>query len=64
MHHLLSLEEIQINFNPFILETGKIVKGPLAAFLHHCQILNKGFGYHLFISNSTTDRELELFANY
>ena len=61
MQHLLLLEEIQINFNPFILESGKIIKGPLAAFLHHCKILNKGFGYHLFIPDSSTDRELELF---
>lgn len=61
MQHLLSLEETQINFNPFILASGKIIKGPLAAFLHHCQILNKGFGYHLFIPDSSTDRELELF---
>lgn len=60
--HLLSLEETQLNFNPFILESGKIIKGPLAAFLHHCQILNKGLGYHLYIDESSTDREIDAFC--
>jgi energy-coupling factor transporter transmembrane protein EcfT len=32
MQNLLSLEEIQLNFNPYTLESGKIITGPLAAF--------------------------------
>jgi len=62
MHNLLSLEETQLNFNPFTLESGKIIKGPLAAFLHHCQILHKGLGYHLYIPESSTDREIDTFC--
>ena len=62
MQHLLSLEETQLNFNPFTLESGKIIKGPLAAFLHHCQILHKGLGYHLYIPESSTDREIDAFC--
>lgn len=62
MQHLLSLEETQLNFNPFTLASGKTIKGPLAAFLHHCQILHKGLGYHLFIPESSTDREIEAFC--
>lgn len=62
MQDLLSVEETQINFNPFILESGNVVKGPLAAFLHHCQILHKGLGYHLFIPESSTDREIDAFC--
>jgi len=62
MHNLLSLEETQLNFNPFTLESGKIIKGPLAAFLHHCQILHKGLGYHLYIPESSTDREIDAFC--
>lgn len=59
---LLSFEEIQLNFTPYTLGSGKIIKGPLAAFLHHCQILQKGLGYHLYIPESSTDRELEAFC--
>jgi Ca2+/Na+ antiporter len=62
MQRLLSFEEIQLNFNPFILKSGKIIKGPLAAFLHHCQILHKGLGYHLYIHESSTDREIDAFC--
>lgn len=62
MQHLLSLEETQLNFNPFTLTSGKIIKGPLAAFLHHCQILHKGLGYHLYIPESSTDREIDAFC--
>jgi len=62
MQHLLSLEETQLNFNPFTLESGKIIKGPLAAFLHHCQILHKGLGYHLYIPESSADREIDAFC--
>ena len=62
MQHLLSLEETQLNFNPFTLASGKIIKGPLAAFLHHCQILHKGLGYHLYIPESSTDREIDAFC--
>ena len=62
MQQLLSLEETQLNFNPYILESGNIIKGPLAAFLHHCQILQKGLGYHLYIPESSTDREIEDFC--
>lgn len=62
MQNLLSLEETQLNFNPFILESGKKIKGPLAGFLHHCQIMQKGLGYHLYIPESSTDREIEAFC--
>lgn len=58
MSNLLSLEETQLNFNPFILESGKIIKGPLAAFLHHSQTLQKAVGYHLYIPESSSDREI------
>ncbi|MCW8834267.1 MAG: DUF2982 domain-containing protein [Colwellia sp.] len=60
--NLLSLEETQLNFNPFTLASGEKIKGPLAAFLYHCQTLHKGLGYHLYIHESSTDRELEAFC--
>jgi len=62
MQHLLPLEATQLNFNPFTLASGKIIKGPLAAFLHHCQILHKALGYHLYIPESSTDRETDAFC--
>jgi hypothetical protein len=62
MRNLLSLEEAQLNFNPFTLASGKIIKGPLAAFLHHCQMLHKGLGYHLYVHESSTDRDIDAFC--
>ncbi|NQY62668.1 MAG: DUF2982 domain-containing protein [Alteromonadaceae bacterium] len=62
LHQLLSMEDTQLNFSNYKLKTGKILKGPLAAFMHHSQILFKGFGYHLFIPNASMDRENEEFC--
>jgi len=62
IHQLLSLEQGQLNFSPYQLLSGKIVKGPLAAFLHHSQAIYTGFGYHLVIPESNTDRELDEFC--
>lgn len=58
VNQLLTLEDTQLNFDPYVLSSGNIVKGPIAAFLHHCQILQKSIGYHLYIPESSTDREL------
>jgi hypothetical protein len=62
MHGLLSFEEAQLNFDSFTLSSGEIIKGPLAAFLYHCQTLHKAYGYHLYLPESSTDRELEQFC--
>ena len=62
MQNLLLLEEVQLNFTPYSLESGKKIKGPLAAFLYHCQVLQKGLGYHLYLPETSTDRELEDFC--
>ncbi len=62
IHQLLSLEQGQLNFSPYQLSSGKVVKGPLAAFLHHSQAIYTGFGYHLVIPESNTDRELHEFC--
>lgn len=62
MQQLLSSEEAELNFTPFTLQSGKIIKGPIAAFLHHCQSLHKGLGYHLYIHESSTDREIDDFC--
>jgi len=60
---LLSLEESLLNFNGFTLSSGQIIKGPLAAFLYHCQALHNAFGFHLYLPESSTDRELNDFCS-
>lgn len=57
----LSLEQIQINFTPFTLQSGLIVSGPIGAFLHHCQNLHSALGYHLYLPETSMDRELNDF---
>ena len=62
MHQLISLEQSQLNFSPYQLLSGELVKGPLAAFLHHSQTLYSSFGYHLVIPESSIDRGLNEFC--
>ena len=59
---LLSFEEAQLNFTPFVLTSGGVIKGPLAAFLHHSKMLHNAMGYHLYIDEPSTDRELDDFC--
>ena len=61
IQQLLSLEEIQINFKPFTLQSGVKVSGPVGAFLHHCQSLRSALGYHLYLPETSMDRELHDF---
>jgi energy-coupling factor transporter transmembrane protein EcfT len=58
---LLSLEQIQINFTPFPLQSGAQISGPIAAFLHHCESLQSALGYHLYLPETSMDRELNDF---
>lgn len=60
--HYLTIEESILNFDPFILPSGEILKGPLAAFLHHSTVLNKALGFHLFLPETAIDRELNEFC--
>ena len=58
----LTIEQGILNFDPFILSSGEILKGPLAAFLHHSTVLHKTLGYHLFLPETAIDRELNEFC--
>ncbi|PKG86465.1 DUF2982 domain-containing protein [Colwellia sp. 75C3] len=58
----LTIEQSILNFEPFILPSGEVLKGPLAAFLHHCTVLHKALGYHLFLPETAIDRELNEFC--
>jgi len=49
-----------ISFDPFILN-GKTYKGPIAAWLFRTEQLASVYGYHLFLSETTFDRELDEF---
>lgn len=54
----LTLEQCQLNFEPFQLPSGEKLIGPLAAFLHHSTLLKIAFGYHLYIPETAIDRGL------
>lgn len=55
---LLTLEQCQLCFDPFELPSGELLKGPLAAFFHHCTVLQSALGYHLYLPETAMDREL------
>ena len=62
MQGLLTLEESHLNFDSFTLASGQLIKGPLAAFLYHCKTLEKAFSYHLYLPESSTDRDIAEFC--
>lgn len=62
-NQLLTTEQSVINFSPYKTSTGEVIKGPLAAFFHQCEVLHKALGYHLYINISSMDRNPEEFAN-
>jgi len=61
VNKLLSLEQIQLNFTPFTLQSGLEISGPIGAFLHHCKTLQFALGYHLYLPETSMDRELNDF---
>ncbi len=61
VQRLLSLEQIQLDFTPFTLHSGASISGPIGSFLHHCQSLQSALGYHLYLPETSMDRELNDF---
>ncbi|TYK65180.1 DUF2982 domain-containing protein [Colwellia echini] len=59
----LTLEQSQLNFDPYILPSGEVLKGPIAAFMHHTTLLHSALGYHLFLPQTALDRELNEFCS-
>ena len=49
-----------INFEPYTLND-IIYKGPIAAWLHRSEQLAKAYGYHLYLPESSLDRNLNHF---
>lgn len=61
-NQLITLEQGIINFEPYQLSNGRIIKGPLAAFLHHSQVLHQALGAHLFISANNLNGPINNFV--
>lgn len=59
---LITLEQGVLNFEPYTLTSGEVIKGPLAGFLHHCEILHQALGAHLFISASSLNSSIDDFV--
>ncbi|MGB1262323.1 MAG: DUF2982 domain-containing protein [Cognaticolwellia sp.] len=59
---LISLEQGILNFEPFVLSDSTVIKGPLAAFLHHSQVLHQALGAHLFIAANNLNSPIEGFV--
>jgi len=63
LHQLMTIEQAQINFEPYTLSNGEIIKGPIAAFLHQSEQLSSALGYHLFLPADSFDRSIDEFAS-
>jgi hypothetical protein len=61
-HQLLTLEQSILNFEPYKLDNGEVIKGPLAAFLHHSEQLFNALGAHLFISSGSLNNSITEFS--
>jgi len=62
LHQLMTIEQSQLNFQPFILSNGEHIKGPIAAFLHQSEQLYQAFGYHLYLPADSFDRSIDEFT--
>jgi len=60
-HQLISAEQSIINFTAYIDDNGNEITGPIAAFLHHSELLKNALGYHLYLPESSLDREINEF---
>ena len=60
--NLITFQQGIINFEPFQLKNGEIIRGPLAAFLHHSQILHQAYGAHLFITANNLNSSIDNFV--
>jgi len=57
-HQLISAEQSVINFTAYVNNNGNEITGPIAAFLHHSELLKSALGYHLYIPESALDRDI------
>ncbi|REL26864.1 DUF2982 domain-containing protein [Thalassotalea euphylliae] len=57
---LLTIEQAQINFSPY-KHNDKLIKGPIALYMHHTQALSTAYGYHIYLPLSALDRSADDF---
>ncbi len=64
----VSWQETQMNFEPFTMKSGHVVKGPTAAWLHQMQILRLVYGCDLYVPCNSFKQEADeiiaLFKSY
>ena len=61
-HNLLTIAQGVLNFEPYTLSNGEIIKGPMAAFLHHSEVLHQALGAHIFIAANNLNSSIEDFV--
>jgi Ca2+/Na+ antiporter len=61
-HNLMALSDGVMSFEPYKLSSGEIISGPLAAFIYHSKALEAAFGYHLFVPETSIDRDISNFC--
>lgn len=59
---LITFEQGILNFEPYVLTHGEVIKGPLAAFLHHSEVLHQALGAHIFIAASNLNSSINDFV--
>jgi hypothetical protein len=59
---LITFEQGILNFEPYVLRNGVVLKGPLAAFMHHSEVLHQALGAHLFISANNLNGSINDFV--
>lgn len=59
---LITFEQGILNFEPYLLSNGNVIKGPLAAFMHHSKVLHQALGAHLFISATNLNGSINDFV--
>ena len=60
--NLITFAQGILNFEPYKLSDGAIIKGPMAAFLHHSEVLHQALGAHIFISANNLNSSIEDFV--
>ncbi|SEL31715.1 Protein of unknown function [Colwellia chukchiensis] len=62
-HQLIPLNQGVLNFSPYSMRDGSVLKGPMAAFLHHSAALEQALGAQLFISANSLNGSIDDFVH-
>jgi hypothetical protein len=61
-HQLIRFEQGMLNVAPYVLSGGEVIKGPMAAFLHHSAALHQALGAHIFIPANNLNSSIDDFV--